>query len=82
MALAEKLSERREYERDTIPAETRDKMHRAVEELRESGIMDRALNVGDKIPSFSLANTKGEKVSSDQLLKEGNLVVTFYRGVW
>ena len=82
MSLAEKLTEIREAGAAKFPAETAEKMHRQVDELRASGIMDRAINVGDKMPAFSLPNTKGEMVSSDDLLKQGNLVVTFYRGVW
>jgi peroxiredoxin len=41
-----------------------------------------ALNVGAKMPAFSLPDEKGEMVSSDELLKTGNLVVVFYRGAW
>lgn len=41
-----------------------------------------ALNVGGKIPSFSLKDASGNVVSSDNLLKQGNLVVVFYRGAW
>ncbi len=82
MSLEEKLNEIREGSKDRIPAETREKMHRATEELRESGITGKALNIGDKMPSFELPNTNGEMVSSADLLKQGNLVVTFYRGVW
>lgn len=41
-----------------------------------------ALNVGAKMPSFTLMNEKNEKVSSESLLKEGNLVIVFYRGAW
>lgn len=41
-----------------------------------------ALNVGKKIPSFTLMNEKNESVSSEELLKEGNLVLVFYRGAW
>ena len=82
MSLAEKLTEIREGSKERIPAEIREKMHQATEELGASGIMDKALNIGDKMPSFELPNTKGEMISSDDLLKNGNLVVTFYRGVW
>jgi len=82
MSLAEKLTEIREGSKERIPAETREKMHRATEELRDSRIMDKALNVGNKMPSFNLPNTKGEMINSDDLLEEGNLVVTFYRGFW
>lgn len=41
-----------------------------------------ALNVGAKMPSFSLKDIGGKTVSSDELLKNGNLVVVFYRGAW
>jgi len=40
------------------------------------------LNVGDKAPLFSLPNAKGELVQLADLLAQGALVLTFYRGVW
>ena len=82
MTLENKLSEMRKHSKEKFPAETVEKFARATKELRESGIMDRALKVGDKMPSFSLPNTDGATISSQDLLKNGNLVVSFYRGVW
>ncbi|MGI8788388.1 MAG: peroxiredoxin-like family protein [Pyrinomonadaceae bacterium] len=41
-----------------------------------------ALNVGAKMPAFSLSDSAGKIVNSDDLLKQGNLVVVFYRGAW
>lgn len=41
-----------------------------------------ALNVGAKMPFFSLKDANGKTVSSKDLLKQGNLVVVFYRGAW
>ena len=41
-----------------------------------------ALNVGGKMPSFTLNDSLGKAVSSKDLLKQGNLVVVFYRGAW
>jgi peroxiredoxin len=41
-----------------------------------------ALNVGAQMPAFSLSDSKGNLVSSSDLLKAGNLVVVFYRGAW
>ena len=41
-----------------------------------------ALNVGAKMPSFILNDSLGKAVSSADLLKQGNLVVVFYRGAW
>ena len=41
-----------------------------------------ALNVGAKMPAFTLNDSLGKAVSSKDLLKQGNLVVVFYRGAW
>jgi len=57
-------------------------MHRATEDLRRSGILDRVLKSGDAAPEFSLPNSRGEIISSAQLLTRGPLVVSFYRGIW
>lgn len=40
------------------------------------------LNIGDKAPSFSLPNATGKTVSLDDLLQQGAVVLTFYRGAW
>jgi peroxiredoxin len=57
-------------------------MHRATEELRASGIMDRVIRVGDKLPAFALPNSYGQEVRSAEVLAKGPLVLTFYRGAW
>jgi hypothetical protein len=57
-------------------------MHRATEELRRSGLAERALNVGDLAPAFELDNQDGQLVRSDDLLAHGTLVITFFRGHW
>jgi hypothetical protein len=55
-------------------------MHRATAELEASGILDRALKVGDRAPSFTLFNQEHVQVVSIDLLREGPLVVGFFRG--
>ena len=82
MSLAEKLTELRNAGAAKFPAEIRENFRRGTAELRDSGIMETALKVGDKMPEFNLPNTDGAMISSSDLLKNGNLVVTFYRGVW
>jgi peroxiredoxin len=57
------------------------------EQSSMKGVSDReaaknALNVGDKMPSFKLTDANQKTVSSDDLLKQGNLVLVFYRGAW
>jgi AhpD family alkylhydroperoxidase len=65
-----------------VPYSVIETMHRATAELRASGLADGALKVGDRAPAFTLSDADGNPVSSAELLKQGPLVVSFYRGVW
>ncbi len=64
------------------PHEAIEKMHRATAELKASGIEEQALKVGDRAPSFTLFNQHHVQVSSEDLLRQGPLVVSFFRGHW
>ena len=57
-------------------------MHRATAELKASGIEGRALKIGDRAPDFALLNQNHVEVSSKALLREGPMVVSFFRGHW
>ena len=82
MKLQEKLDSFRAQFESKVPQDKLEIMHRATEELRRSGIPERAIHAGDRMPDFVLPNLRGEKVSSADLLRRGPLVITFYRGVW
>lgn len=82
MGLQEKLDAYKAQFVSSVPQEVVALMHRATEELRSSGILERVLTVGSQAPEFRLWNAHGEVVSSEDLLARGSLVVTFYRGVW
>ena len=57
-------------------------MHRATPELKASGIEGRALKIGDHAPDFALFNQDHVEVSSKDLLRQGPMVVSFFRGHW
>lgn len=57
-------------------------MEHSTEELRSSGILQRVLTAGQKAPAFELPNQDGQVVSSNALLANGALVISFFRGVW
>jgi hypothetical protein len=57
-------------------------MHRATAELKASGIESRALGIGDRAPDFALFNQDHVEVSSKDLLRNGPMVVSFFRGHW
>jgi hypothetical protein len=82
MALREKLDARRASARDRFPPEDLAVMRRATEDLRNSGILNRALRTGDQAPSWELPDSRGAMTRSRDLLAKGPLVLTFFRGVW
>ena len=64
------------------PENVRDMILKTSAELIERNLEARALKKGEILPSFELTDPLGEKRSSDQLLKSGPMVISFYRGGW
>jgi hypothetical protein len=64
------------------PREAIETMHRATAELKATEIEERALKVGDHAPAFTLFNQDHVQVSSADLLRQGPLVVSVFRGHW
>ncbi|CAM5604885.1 peroxiredoxin-like family protein [Streptomyces canus] len=71
-----------EARQQQIPAEIREIMHRAGQELADSGQAGRALTTGAQAPRFSLPTATGQTLTLDDLLTDGPVVLTFYRGAW
>jgi hypothetical protein len=65
-----------------VPREAVETMHRATAELTASGLESLAPKVGDRAPQFSLFNQEHVQVNSAELLRQGPLVVSFFRGHW
>ncbi len=53
-----------------------------IEAVVESGIVENALNVGDRAPNFELNNALGEPVKLYDYLEKGKVILTWYRGGW
>jgi len=64
------------------PAEAQDLMQKALDDLSATSIIEGAHKTGDTIPEISLPNISGELVSLQEMLKQGPLIVLFYRGGW
>lgn len=82
MSLKEDLAALKARTEAKRPPEVVDLMHRAVDDLRRSGAVERVARMGDRAPDFTLPNAEERLVSSRELLARGPLVVTFYRGGW
>ena len=82
MSLGEQLAKMREASAGRLPPERKAIMEACVQELRDSNFTAGAAKAGDTLPPFALPDAAGDIVRSDDLLKQGPLVVSFFRGVW
>ena len=57
-------------------------MLKAIGDQVASGGVEKRLGVGAALPPFELRNQSGDTVRSADLLAQGPLVITAYRGVW
>jgi peroxiredoxin len=65
-----------------VPPELMAELERSIEQVRDSGIEERALGEGDLAPPFTLPNAEGRPVALKDLLRRGPLIISFYRGIW
>ena len=82
MGLQDKLDEYKKSFLETAPPEAVKVMQKATEDLKNSGILDKVLKVGASAPEFSLPDENGNLVQLKDLLAQGPVVISFYRGQW
>jgi hypothetical protein len=80
--LQDELDTQRERAVATRPAAINEATARGIEAVRESGIAEQAVGIGDRAPEFALPNVQGREVRLGDLLAQGPVILTFYRGVW
>jgi len=67
---------------DKVAAEIRAAMTRADTALLASGIVERARAAGQAAPDFTLPDARGGSVRLADLLRQGPVILSFYRGGW
>lgn len=82
MSLQEKLTALKEANLAKYSEETRTILIDDLENLAESGLIEKAPKTGEKLKDFTLPNQRGELTSLAALREKGPVVVTFYRGGW
>jgi peroxiredoxin len=80
--LREIYAERKELIAKYVPVDIQAIHARVVDELRQSGIAQRALKPDDAAQEFELQDHNGKLVRSTELLERGPLVICFIRGRW
>lgn len=82
MSLWEELAEREAKGRASFDAERSAVYAKQAEALALSDILDRALRTGDPAPMFELPDAHGNTVRLEDLLLDGPVILSFYRGSW
>ena len=80
--LREIFAERKKLIAQYVPPATQAIHERVVSDLNASGMLAGVLQVGAKIPEFTLQDHNKKPVTSSALLAKGRLVVCFIRGRW
>jgi len=65
-----------------IPESVLAMMRDATDALAQSGLVEQALKAGDVMPDFDLPVLGGGHIQLTELLKNGPVVINFYRGGW
>lgn len=65
-----------------VPQEVLEAFGKSIEDLKTKNIEEKSIKIGEKIPNFYLKNAKNEVVNSSDILKNGKMIIAFYRGSW
>jgi peroxiredoxin len=65
-----------------IPADLLEDLLSPVEQLIASGAVEKVLKEGAQVPDFTLSDALGNAVTLSHLLRQGPVVISFYRGAW
>ncbi|MXS70157.1 redoxin domain-containing protein [Flavobacteriaceae bacterium W22] len=65
-----------------VPKEVLEAFGKSIEDLQTKNIEEKSLKLGTTMPEFSLPNARNEIVHSKEILKNGKMIVAFYRGSW
>lgn len=66
----------------SIPEDAQQTVGSAFEKLMRSDAGDHAPKEGDQVPDFELPNVRGGSIRLSERLKQGPVVLSFYRGGW
>lgn len=82
MSLQEQLNQLRHQVRNQTPADLQQRQDQSIDDLKKAGLVNAALSVGDHAPDFTLTDHLGKRVMLSRLIKDGPVVLNFYRGGW
>lgn len=80
--LEQQINELNENLAKQLPAEVLEVFGKSISELKTQGIERSSIAIGETFPDFNLPNTNDKTVALKELLKNGKVIVAFFRGSW
>ncbi|OYW73697.1 MAG: hypothetical protein B7Z37_20555 [Verrucomicrobia bacterium 12-59-8] len=81
-SLSEQLLAKQAEFATKAPAEVKTAYAAGIQAVADSGILKSAKQAGERAPDFTLRNAAGKEITLSTLLKQGPVVLTWYRGGW
>ena len=82
ISLSDSLESQANKFKNSAPAEKQRIYNEGIALVASSGVLEKALNVGDAAINFKLSNARGKDVSLEDYLSKGPVILTWYRGGW
>ncbi|MFQ5582597.1 MAG: peroxiredoxin-like family protein, partial [Mariprofundaceae bacterium] len=82
MSLAEQIRDLQTGMAAQMPEDVLKTMQQATAALAAEGIGQQSLKTGDAAPDFTLPSIHGDEVRLSNMLSNGTVVLSFYRGGW
>ncbi|AIM38382.1 alkyl hydroperoxide reductase [Sphingobacterium sp. ML3W] len=65
-----------------LPTEVLEVFGKSIQDLKSINMEENSISIGERFPDFGLSNTNNEIVELKELLKNGKVIVAFFRGSW
>lgn len=80
--LQEELQAKKDNFNETASEEIKTIYKAGIDDVKNHGIVKQAKQEGTSAPDFSLPNATGKQIKLSDKLKEGPVILTWYRGGW
>ncbi|WP_220101208.1 redoxin family protein [Chitinophaga oryzae] len=81
-SLEQQINELNENLVKQLPSEVLAIFGQSIHELKAQGIEESSIGTGEKFPDFNLLNMNSKAIALKELLKNGKVIVAFFRGSW
>lgn len=81
-SLAQQIEELKENLVKQLPTEVLEVFEKSIQDLKTKNIEESSIKVNDKFPDFSLPGAGNKIINLMERLKDGKMIVAFFRGSW